>query len=182
MNPQRWKRRGASRANIFPGRRNFGLFAFLRTRGKSPWLLSGFLSRRCRGLRYCVEWVPEPEVSSPPLGVSGCNTVHSIWLRIKYIALEETLRVLDFAYWLNCYLIPVDYWTLCLHFLTCMIILWLKFFHRQKEGWGPDRVVGRSIGFCSISVSLILSLEVDFQQQASLELLSVGGSDLIFMI
>ena len=27
--------------------------------------LSGFLSRRCRGLRSCVEWVPEPEDSSP---------------------------------------------------------------------------------------------------------------------
>ena len=27
--------------------------------------LSGFLSRRCRGLRPCVESVPEPEVSSP---------------------------------------------------------------------------------------------------------------------
>ena len=29
--------------------------------------LSGFLSRRCRRLRYCVEWVPEPEDSSPVL-------------------------------------------------------------------------------------------------------------------
>ena len=29
--------------------------------------LSGFLSRRCRGLRYCVESVPEPEDSSPVL-------------------------------------------------------------------------------------------------------------------
>ena len=29
--------------------------------------LSGFLSRRCRGLRSCVELVPEPEVSSPVL-------------------------------------------------------------------------------------------------------------------
>ena len=29
--------------------------------------LSGFLSRRCRGLRSCVEWVPEPEDSSPVL-------------------------------------------------------------------------------------------------------------------
>ena len=29
--------------------------------------LSGFLSRRCRGLRPCVESVPEPEVSSPLL-------------------------------------------------------------------------------------------------------------------
>ena len=29
--------------------------------------LSGFLSRRCRGLRPCVESVPEPEPSSPVL-------------------------------------------------------------------------------------------------------------------
>ena len=29
--------------------------------------LSGFLSRRCRGLRNCVESVPEPEDSSPVL-------------------------------------------------------------------------------------------------------------------
>ena len=29
--------------------------------------VSGFLSRRCRGLRYCVEWVPVPEDSSPVL-------------------------------------------------------------------------------------------------------------------
>ena len=29
--------------------------------------LSGFLSRRCRGLRPCVESVPEPEDSSPVL-------------------------------------------------------------------------------------------------------------------
>ena len=37
--------------------------------GQSPYEplggLSGFLSRRCRGLRSCVEWVPEPEESSP---------------------------------------------------------------------------------------------------------------------
>ena len=29
--------------------------------------LSGFLSRRCQGLRSCAEWVPEPEGSSPVL-------------------------------------------------------------------------------------------------------------------
>ena len=29
--------------------------------------ISGFLSCRCRGLRPCVESVPEPEVSSPVL-------------------------------------------------------------------------------------------------------------------
>ena len=40
-------------------------------KGQSPCELlgelSGFLSRRCRGLRYCVEWVPEPEDSSSVL-------------------------------------------------------------------------------------------------------------------
>ena len=40
-------------------------------KGESPCELfrglSGFLSRRCRGLRSCVEWVPEPEDSSPVL-------------------------------------------------------------------------------------------------------------------
>ena len=40
-------------------------------KGQSPCELlgglSGFLSRRCRGLRYCVEWVPKPEDSSPGL-------------------------------------------------------------------------------------------------------------------
>ena len=40
-------------------------------KGQSPcellWGLSGFLSRRCQGLRFCVESVPEPEHSSPVL-------------------------------------------------------------------------------------------------------------------
>ena len=40
-------------------------------KGQSPCELlgglSGFLSRRCRGLRPCVESVPEPENSSPVL-------------------------------------------------------------------------------------------------------------------
>ena len=40
-------------------------------KGQSPCALlcgfSGFLSRRCRGLRACVESVPEPEDSSPVL-------------------------------------------------------------------------------------------------------------------
>ena len=38
---------------------------------QSPWELlggpSGFLSRRCRGLRPCVDWGSEPEDSSPVL-------------------------------------------------------------------------------------------------------------------
>ena len=40
-------------------------------KGQSPcellWGLSGFLSRRCRGLRHWLESVPEPEDSSPLL-------------------------------------------------------------------------------------------------------------------
>ena len=40
-------------------------------KGQSPCellgSLSGFLSRRCRGLRSCLESVPEPEDSSPVL-------------------------------------------------------------------------------------------------------------------
>ena len=40
-------------------------------KGQSPWELlggvPGFLSRRCRGLRPCVESVPESEDSSPVL-------------------------------------------------------------------------------------------------------------------
>ena len=48
------------------GTRSGGLW-----KGQSPCELlgglSGFLSRRCRGLRPCVESVPEPEDSSPVL-------------------------------------------------------------------------------------------------------------------
>ena len=40
-------------------------------KGQCPWELqgglSGFLSRRCRGLRPCMESMPEPEDSSPVL-------------------------------------------------------------------------------------------------------------------
>ena len=50
---------------------------------QSPWELlgdlSGFLSRRCRGLRPCVESVPEAEVADMDLGVllespQGCQS------------------------------------------------------------------------------------------------------------
>ena len=44
--------------------------------------LSGFLSRRCLGLRPCVESVPEPEDSSPVLtwmwGTSGVSPGESV--------------------------------------------------------------------------------------------------------
>ena len=44
--------------------------------------LPEFLYRRCRGLRYCVEWVPEPEDSSPVLtwirGTSGVSPGESV--------------------------------------------------------------------------------------------------------
>ena len=46
-------------------------------KGQTPWELlgdiSGFLSLRCRGLRPCVDLVPEPEDSSPVLTwILGC--------------------------------------------------------------------------------------------------------------
>ena len=49
--------------------------------------LSGFLSRRCRGLRPCVESVPEPEDSSPVLtwilgyfwSLSWGVSAHLVW-------------------------------------------------------------------------------------------------------
>ena len=51
---------------VTSGTRSVGL-----RKGQSPCELlgglSGFLSRRCRGLRSCVESVPEPEDSSPVL-------------------------------------------------------------------------------------------------------------------
>ena len=55
-------------------------------KGQCPWelqeSLSGFLSRQCRGLRPCVESVPEPEDSSPVLTcilrVSGVSPVESV--------------------------------------------------------------------------------------------------------
>ena len=55
-------------------------------KGQSPCELlvglSGFLSRRCQGLRPCVESVPEPEDSSPVLtwilGYSGVSPGESV--------------------------------------------------------------------------------------------------------
>ena len=45
-------------------------------------VISGVLSRRCRGLRPCVETLPEPEDSSPVLawiwGISGVSPGESV--------------------------------------------------------------------------------------------------------
>ena len=57
-------------------------------KGQSPCELlgglSGFLSRQCRGLRPCVESVPEPEYSSPVLkwilGASGVSPGESVFV------------------------------------------------------------------------------------------------------
>ena len=66
--------------------------------------LSGFLSPRCRGLRPCVEMVPEPEDSSPvltwilgyfwslPRGVSPClEWVHARALSSRDVAAVSRL-------------------------------------------------------------------------------------------
>ena len=57
-------------------------------KGQSPCELFrgllGFLSRRCRGLRSCVESLPEPEDSSPVLtwiwGTSGVSPGESVFV------------------------------------------------------------------------------------------------------
>ena len=66
--------------------------------------LSGFLSRRCRGLRSCVESVPEPEDSSPvltwilgyfcslPRGVSP----HLDWGHARALSSQAVAAVLRF--------------------------------------------------------------------------------------
>ena len=51
------------------------------------WGLSGFLSRRCRGLRPCVESVPEPEDSSPvPTWIFGdfCSLPRGVSPRLEW--------------------------------------------------------------------------------------------------
>ena len=67
-------------------------------KGQSPCELlgglSGFLSLRCRGLRPCVDSVPEPEDSSPVLtwilGTSGVSPGESVLISIWGIHLRFT--------------------------------------------------------------------------------------------
>ena len=65
-----------------------------------------------------------------------------MWLRILSVALEKELKVLDYAYWLNCSCFVLsDWFSLLWHFLvpSFKLILWVKFFfffHRQKAGRG----------------------------------------------
>ena len=64
--PSHLKRRRSPLTTGTSGTRSGGL-----RKGQSPCELlrglSGFFSRRCRGLRPCVEWMPEPEHSNPVL-------------------------------------------------------------------------------------------------------------------
>ena len=60
-------------------------------KGQSPCellgVLSGFLSRRCQGLRPCVESVPKPEDSSPALTwILGyfCSLPRGVSLRLEW--------------------------------------------------------------------------------------------------
>ena len=58
----RWSRLTTGTSGTLSGGLRKGQFTGALLRG-----LSGFLSRRCRGLRSCVESVPKPEDSSPVL-------------------------------------------------------------------------------------------------------------------
>ena len=63
-----WSFSGCGRFSLFKTGTSLTLSGGLK-KGQYPSELllglSGFLSRRCRGLRPCVESVPEPEDSSP---------------------------------------------------------------------------------------------------------------------
>ena len=90
------------------GTRSGGLW-----KGQSPCELlgglSGFLSRRCRGLRPCVESVPEPEDSSPVLtwirGTSGVSPRESVLvssggMHVRFLPSCSSSVMLPFA-WIN---------------------------------------------------------------------------------
>ena len=107
-------------------------------------------------------WSSCSSLLPPGEGFSIYKTAHRIWLRILSVALEKELKVLDFAYWLNCYcFVLFDCFSLLLHFLTSLIkrTLWLKFFHRQKAGGGHGGH-GPYIGSCSVSVGHDLYLNI----------------------
>ena len=104
--------------------------------------LSGFLSRRCRGLRPCVESVREPEVSSPvltwslgyfwslPRGVSP----HLEWWHARALSSRAVAAVSRFPscgsrdLWLSLEAFPRGFPTRLSHVpLWCESILGLKF-------------------------------------------------------
>ena len=111
------------------------------------------LSTACLACLFPFPWGQFSELSQLMSWLqSGHNVVnffHLVWVSVSIrqltgycseysIALEEELKVLDCASWLNFYcLVSFDSFPLFLHFLPPVIklILWLKFFHgkgRQK--------------------------------------------------
>ena len=77
-------------------------------KGQCPWELqgglSGFLSRRCRGLRPCVESGLEPEVSSPVLtwilgyfwSLSWGVSAHLVWGHARELSSRTVAAVSHF--------------------------------------------------------------------------------------
>ena len=91
----------------------------------------------CRGYSFRVLATVIVAILPSSGHFSICKTAHKVWFRILSIGLEKELKVLDFAYSLNqsCFVL-FDCFYLLLHFLISLIklILWLKFFHKQKAG------------------------------------------------
>ena len=66
--------------------------------------LSGFLSRRCQGLRHCVEMVPEPQDSSPVLtwilgyfwSLSWGVSAHLVWGHARELSSRTVAAVSHF--------------------------------------------------------------------------------------
>ena len=72
----------------------------------------------------------------PRGGFSICETAHRMWLGMLSTALEEELKVPDFAEWLNSYyLLSFHCFPLFLYILTSLIklILWLNIFPDQRQ-------------------------------------------------
>ena len=98
-----------------------------------------------RSLLYCKRIIYRLSYQGSPNDTSSSHT--RSWTWASRVALEEDLKILDFAYWLNYYyLVTLDCFPFLLHVLTSLIKLtcWQKFFpqkasrgHGRQGPWGP---------------------------------------------
>ena len=103
-----------------------------------------------QGLLHCRKILYQMSHQGSPNDTSSSHTRSRT--QATWVALEEDLKVLGFAYWLNCYyLVTFDCFPFLLHVLTSLIKLtcWQKFFPQTK---GQQRTwEARTMGSCSIS-------------------------------
>ena len=98
-----------------------------------------------QGLLHCKKILYHLSYQGSPNDTSSSHT--RSWTWATWVALQEDLKILDFAYWLNYYyLVSFDCFHFLLHVLTSLIKLtcWQKFFpqkasrgHGRQGPWGP---------------------------------------------